>query len=158
MQIQIYNRRKDILRFHSRGLKLSDYIEKLAKKHKCSNRALRNDFTRRHEWIPKILLLDNSKDLVNELMLTLQEARTAAWRVFHEADNDNARVGALKLLGDSVFRQIEVLQSLGEIQQVPQRIEGTLSVNPDEALHKLLRGLFANEPDVLAEVFKHVKT
>jgi hypothetical protein len=133
MQIQIYNRRKDILRFHSRGLKLSDYIEKLAKKHKCSNRALRNDFTRRHEWIPKILLLD-------------------------EADNDNARVGALKLLGDSVFRQIEVLQSLGEIQQVPQRIEGTLSVNPDEALHKLLRGLFANEPDVLAEVFKHVKT
>ena len=145
-----------MLRFHSRGLKLVDYIEKLATKHGCSKSALINDFTRRHNWIPEILLLDKSKDLVNELMLTLQEARTAAWRVFHEADNDNARVGALKLLGDSVFRQIEVLQSLGEIQQVPQRIEGTLSVNPDEALHKLLRGLFADEPHIITELLKQL--
>jgi hypothetical protein len=158
MDLQLYYRRRDMLRFHSRGLKLVDYIEKLTNKYNCSRRAIESDFSRRNEWIPKILSLDDAKALVNELMLTLKEARTAAWRIFHEADNDNARVGALRFLGDSVFRQIEVMQSLGSLQQVPQRIEGTINMNPDEALHKLLRGLFANEPDVLAEVLDRLTT
>jgi hypothetical protein len=147
-----------MLRFHSRGLKLVDYIEKLMKKHDCSRRALEQDFSRRREWIPKILLLDNSENLVNELMLTLHEARNAAWRVFHESDNDSARVGALKLLNESIFRQIESMQSLGEVQQVTQKIEGVISVNPDEALNKILRGLFADEPDVLTETLERLKT
>ena len=154
MQINLYYRRKDMLRFHSRGLKLSDYIEQLAQKHKCSKRALRADFSRRNKWLPQILLLDDTKGLVNELMLTLHEVRAAAWRVFHESDNDSARVGALKLLGESVFRQIEVMQSLGDLEKVPEKRESVLSVDPDKAFHEILRGVFANEPDILAEVFK----
>jgi len=143
-----------MLRFHSRGLKLSDYIEQLAHKHKCSQKALRNDFSRRHKWIPQILLLDDMTGLVHELMLTLHEVRAAAWRVFLKADNDNARVGALKLLGEIVFRQIEVMQSLGDLKKVPEKRESVLSVDPDKAFHEILRGVFANEPDILAEVFK----
>jgi hypothetical protein len=158
MQKHVYNRRKDMLRFHSRGLKLVDYIAKLAQKHNCSTRALEIDFSRRSEWIPKILMLDDAKALVGELMLTLSEQRTAAWRVFHEADNDSARVGALKLLGESVFRQIDAMQSMGDVQQVAQRIEGVLAVNPDEALNKILRGLFADDAEILAEAFKRLET
>jgi len=147
-----------MLRFHSRGLKLVDYIDKLMQKYGCSKRALEHDFTRRNKWIPKILLLDDSKSLVNELMLTLDESRAAAWRVFHDADNDNARVGALRTLNESVFKQLEAMQSMGDVKQVSQKFESVISVNPDEALRKLLRGVFADDPVILEELFKQLKT
>ena len=50
------------------------------------------------------------------------------------------------------------MQSLGEVQQVAQKIEGVVSVNPDEALHKLLRGLFADDAELVAEAFKRLET
>lgn len=142
LNLELLERRKECLKMYSRGLGVTVWAKDVAEAYKTTENAIRRDWARREEWILQIINLDNSESLVHELYNNLEQTKNAAWGIYHTAENQpSAQVGALKHIMDAVRIEVEILQSLGKMPRVPDRIE-----QRETGEKKIIVKLWENEP------------
>lgn len=97
----------------------------LAKKYGVSKSAIFEDWRRRAQWIEDLNggILEDAVDVCKENLLEMKKCREEAWRFYHNAANDNAKVGALNLINKSAKDHIKVLQGLGSLAKELGRLE-----------------------------------
>ena len=102
----------------STGLHPSAVIGQLAGKYQVSERCLWSDWERRAQWVPVLLGLEKYAGFCETIEQKLNAAQKAAWSVYMGASNDNARVGALR----AVLESLEIHGSLVQTKELLERL------------------------------------
>lgn len=94
-----------------------------ADKYDVSENCLYVDWFRRDRWLEEIVSFKNSKRTIQHLLIDLERIMKEAEILRYEADNDNCRLGALKLAAYIRFKLIDVFDRLGLAQDILSRVE-----------------------------------
>jgi hypothetical protein len=115
----------------STGLHPSAVISQLAEKYGVRERCLWSDWERREKWVPVLLGLEKYAGFSETFEQKLNAVQKAAWSIYVEASNDNARVGALR----TVLESLEIYSSVVQTGDIIQRLDKLEDV-ADEKLPK----------------------
>jgi len=118
-RITLLKRRVEMLDDVTKGFHLSTVITQLAEKYKVSEACLYKDWERRGQWMPIVMGLDKFAEFTDIIESKLNAVQRAAWALYTRADNDSARVGALKVVLDS----LEIYSNTVLSKQVLERLE-----------------------------------
>lgn len=102
MNLKLLKRRVEMLDTVNKGFHPAVVIGQLAEKYKVSERCLWSDWERRMKWVPVLLGFEKYTGFAEGIETKLNAVQKAAWSIYVHADNDNARVGALKVVLDSL--------------------------------------------------------
>ena len=122
MNKQVRERREFMVQEYNRTQSEKKAIESTSKKFKANKNSLYVDWSRRNNWLNEVVNLKNScyiiQQLLKEALKTLQEIDKLA----SEADNDNCRLGALKLRVNVIFKLIDVYRTYDN-EELRERIK-----------------------------------
>jgi len=119
LDLKTLKRRAEMLDAVSTGLHPSAVITQLAEKYDVTERALWSDWVRRKNWVPILLNLEKYAEFTQMIEHKLGAVQKAAWSVYLHASNDNARVGALR----TVLESLEIHRDLVQTQDFIDRLE-----------------------------------
>jgi hypothetical protein len=105
---KLLKRRQEMLDLANKGVHPSVFIEQLAAEYKVSERCLWSDWERRGSWAPVLLGYEKYAGFVDMAESKLNSVQKYAWRVAVNSENPNAKVGALKIIADTVKTQSEI--------------------------------------------------
>ncbi len=103
----------------STGLHPSAVVGQLAGKYGVSERCLWSDWERREKWVPLLLSLEKYAGFAEMIERKLNAVQKAAWSIYLQASNDNARVGALR----TVLESLEIHSDIVQTRDVLDRLE-----------------------------------
>lgn len=103
----------------STGLHPSAVVGQLAGKYGVSERCLWSDWERRSKWVPLLLNLEKFAGFSEMVEQRLNSVQKAAWSIYLKASNDNARVGALRV----VLEALEIHSDIVQVQGVIERLD-----------------------------------
>lgn len=124
LNIDLLKRRVEMLDSVCKGFHPSSVISQLAEKYHVSARCLWCDWERRRKWVPTLLNLENYGEFAQEIETKLNAVQKAAWSTYLRTKNDNARVGALKVILESLeihsnaVLSKEVMSRLREVEEL----------------------------------------
>lgn len=124
---KVLDRKVKMLKAVIRGVPLSSVVHQLASEYDISERGLWNDWSRRDKWLPCLLELERIGDFIELMKVNFREVQTAAWRVYHDARKDNARIGAfrttLEALGvhRDIIQTKDVIGRLSRLEEIAQK-------------------------------------
>ncbi len=118
-RLNFVKRRVEMLDDITKGFHLSMVVPQLAEKYHVSEVCLYKDWERRGQWIPVLMGLDKFAEFTDVIESKLNAVQRAAWSLYLRADNDSARVGALKVVLDS----LEIYSNTVLSKQVLERLE-----------------------------------
>ena len=127
MNLKLLNRRVAMYDMVLKGFHPASVISQVAKEYQVTQRCLWSDWERRSEWIPILLSLEKYAEFTETLESKLNAVQKAAWRLYVNAGNDNARVGALKIVLDSLELQSntlvtkDILQRLEHVEELTDK-------------------------------------
>ena len=122
MDLKLLKRRVEMLDAVSTGLHPSAVVGQLAEKYGVSERCLWSNWERRAKWVPVLLELEKYGDFADVIEQKLNAVQKAAWSIYLQADNDNARVGALKVVLDCLEVHSDVVLSRDILERL-ERVE-----------------------------------
>ncbi len=113
---KLLERRHEMLKAHIYGVPLADIVKDLAKKYDVSTSFLYRDWRNRKSWIKEVLDIADSGTFFFEVVANHKEIQHLTTVEFSQADNSNARIGALRLLRDlnMDFQEMVVTKDLVE--------------------------------------------
>lgn len=127
VDLKLLKRRVEMLDAVSTGLHPSAVVGQLAGKYGVSERTLWSDWERREKWVLTLLGLEKYAGFADVIEGKLNAVQKAAWSIYLHADNDNARVGALRVVLDSlevhgnIVQTREVLERLDRLEDVAEK-------------------------------------
>lgn len=127
VDLKLLKRRAEMLDAVSTGLHPSAVVGQLAEKYGVSVRCLWSDWERRAKWVPVLLSLEKYASFADVIEKKLNAVQKAAWSIYLQADNDNARVGALRVVLNSlevhgsIIQAREVLERLDRLEEVAEK-------------------------------------
>lgn len=128
-KLALLKRRVEMLDDVTKGFHLSTVIAQLAQKYKVPESCLYKDWERRGQWMPIVMGIDKYAEFTDVIENKLNAVQRAAWSLYMRADNDSARVGALKVVLDSLeiysntVLSKQVLERLERVEQLAEKKE-----------------------------------
>jgi len=119
LDLSVLKRRVEMLDAVSTGLHPSAVVAQLAGKYGVSERWLWSDWQRRAKWVPLVLGLEKYAEFADVVGQRLNAVQKAAWTIYLNASNDNARVGALR----TVLEALEVHGSIVQTGDIIERLD-----------------------------------
>lgn len=132
MNLKLLKRRVEMLDTVNRGFHPSVVVGQLVEKYGVSERCLWSDWERRETWVPALLGLEKFAGFAESFETKLNAVQKAAWSIYVHADNDNARVGALKVVLDSLEVHSDIVLS----RDILSRLEHVEELAEKKALEK----------------------
>jgi len=102
LDFEVLKRRVEMLDMVSKGFHPAVVVSLLAEKYHVSKRCLWSDWERRKKWVPMLLGSEKFGEFAEVAETKLNAVQKAAWSIYLRADSDSARVGALKIVLDSL--------------------------------------------------------
>jgi hypothetical protein len=109
-----------MLNYLCKGIPFNQIVGDLATKYEVKPDTIYQDWHRRERWINYVTQLDDPT-VINELLQGLRQIIPNAWYEYKQADNTNAKIGALRVLRETYLSIIEVLQSMGKVERVAEK-------------------------------------
>ena len=129
MDLALLKRRTEMLDMVSKGFHPSAVISQMAEKYSVSERCLWSDWERREKWVPMLLSLEKYAEFTDEMETKLNAVQKAAWSTYMRASNDSAKVGALRLVLDSLevhsnaVLSRNILERLERVEELAEKKE-----------------------------------
>ena len=118
MNLKLLKRRAEMLDAVNKGFHPSAVVGQLVEKYGVSERCLWSDWARREKWVPTLLGFEKFAGFAESFEAKLNAVQKAAWSIYVHADNDNARVGALKVVLDSLEVHSDIVLSRDIIERL----------------------------------------
>ena len=115
----LLQRRGRMVRLKAKGEDLSEIVKQFHSEYRVSIQALYKDWRNRGTWIGDVARLEDPL-LVDEMVEGLKQVITDAWFMYSNSKNESVRIAALKLARDTYTDTIEILQSIGRIERMPE--------------------------------------
>jgi hypothetical protein len=104
------------------GIPLRVNVASLKEEFDANEMQLYHDWEHRNKWIPQIVQLDDPT-LLHKFLEGAKSILPKTWLLFQDTDNPFVKLGALKLIKDTNLGVLDVLQSLGKIAKVAEKVE-----------------------------------
>lgn len=125
MSLKLVERRQNLLNLRSRGISLSQAVKELAERYGVSPRQLYYDWKSRGQWMEEMLDVKDKDTFLLDLVSNHKEIYRLASLEYLKAENENARIGALRLLRDINLDFAEMIVSKDTRDRV-EAIEGKM--------------------------------
>jgi len=106
--METVERRSELLRMEGLGLSVTEIVKELSVKAQVSERTVYKDFQSRSFWQPTVQQYEGLERTYHKNLNRLEQIYRKASLIYLNADNDNAKVGALRLMLDIVMRLHEI--------------------------------------------------
>jgi len=116
-----------MLTLKSQGVPLKTIIKDFVIDYEVSEQALYQDWRKRNIWARDIGRLRDPA-LLDELIQGLKQIIPNAWYEYKTNPNPSVKLGALKLAKETYMDLIDILQSMGIVEKMPEKIEAALKV------------------------------
>ena len=129
MDLELLKRRTEMLDMICKGFHPSSVISQLSENYAVSERCLWSDWERREKWVPMLLSLEKYAEFTDEMETKLNAVQKAAWSTYMRASNDSAKVGALRLVLDSLevhsnaVLSRNILERLERVEELAEKKE-----------------------------------
>jgi hypothetical protein len=133
LNCNLLKRRAKMLEMVNKGFHLVDVVTALAEKYHVSQKSLWSDWDRREHWVPILLNLEKYGKFDQVLESKYSAVQKAAWGISARADSDSARVGALRVVLDSLDAQGSAILS----REVVSRLDSIEAKKKEEAAKKV---------------------
>ena len=114
-----------MLTLKSQGVPLRTIIEDFIKEFEISEQALYKDWRQRNKWARDIAQIKDPA-LLDELIQGLKQIIPNAWYEYKTNPNPSVKLGALKLAQQTYVVLVEILQSMGIVEKIPEEMHITL--------------------------------
>ena len=131
MKQSILERRRNLLNLRCNGVLLSEAVKSLSAKYGVSERQVYHDWKTRAKWMGWFIDLGEGSDALRDVLARHESIYASASREYRSAQNDSARIGALRLMKDINLDVAEFLVQADLLRRV-ETLEGVKGVNPDE--------------------------
>ena len=118
MDLELFFRRKTMLKLFYSGSLNAKSIRGLADLYKVSEQTIRQDWKRRSEWEPLIWAMNDCKNDPAKILRKFQFAQEQALKLMGNADQDSVKVAAIGRYNESVRSEFELSQSAGMLPKV----------------------------------------
>lgn len=108
MNVELYERRIDFLKLHNRGVKPSAIAKELEQKYNVFASSILRDWNERSVWLPVVMKMQEPETVAAMCRQENKQVKESAWSLFHNAENDTAKCGALRLILDVNDRELEL--------------------------------------------------
>ena len=122
MKQELLEKRSKMLELRAKGWNLKDIVSHLAREHECSKQNLYRDWTRRKQWMSKLLEIDDRDRLYLDILADHKEISRLATSEYLQGDNSSARVGALRLRRD-INKDLFFMLYVNELTARMEKIE-----------------------------------
>ena len=130
MNPKLLQRRQDMWDCYLAGTKPSVFISELAAKYKVKEETLWVDWGKRGEWSWLLFQLENAKTVLQHRLYELKKAKQKCFQIMETADNDSAKVGAIKQLQEIIKLEFQIYQSVGWLHKKPNKIDLSIQGMP----------------------------
>ncbi len=131
MRQNILDRRRNLLNLRCNGVLLSEAVKSLSAKYGVSERQVYADWRCRSRWMSWFIDLDGGSEALRDILARHESIFSDASREYRRAQNDSARIGALRLMKDINLDVAEFLVQADLLRRV-ETLEEVKGVNPDE--------------------------
>ena len=118
MDLELFFRRKTMLKLFYSGSLNAKSIRGLADLYKVNEQTIRQDWKRRSEWEPLIWAMNDCKNDPVKILRKFQFAQEQALKLMGNADQDSVKVAAIGRYNESVRSEFELSQSAGMLPKV----------------------------------------
>lgn len=119
-------RRKEFFERHLLGIPHPKIIKSLQERYGGTERAYYKDWANRKNWL-WMLIPGDREDMAAELVAEAHQSRAYLWRMAVDKKvQDAVRLGAWKLIQEGIAREVDVLQSLGILPKVAEKLEAKI--------------------------------
>lgn len=118
----LLERRKEMIKLRSQGVPLKEIVPDFTRKYQVSSEAIYIDWQKREQWIQQVVRLQDPS-LIDEMLEGLKQVIPRAWFLYTTTQNDSIKIAALKLARDTYTEIIGLLQSLGIVVKMPDKLE-----------------------------------
>ena len=125
MNQDLRERREKLLDLRFKGLPMNEIVTDLSKDYNVTESAIYMDWSRRDTWIKEVTEFTDLDSELYESLSHIKKARNKALLLVYSSDNDNAKVGALRLYADMNFKIINVIMDLKkyrDIEEIKERL------------------------------------
>jgi transcriptional antiterminator len=122
VKLELLERRRELVKELSLGAPLVAVVKVLAQKFGVTTRTIRYDYAKRKHWLPILLEISDPHTFFMDLLADHKELKRLSTLEFLQADNSNAKIGALRLLRDLNMDLIELV-SLHDVNVRLERME-----------------------------------
>jgi hypothetical protein len=131
MNKKILERRRNLLNLRCNGVLLSEAVKSLSAKYGVSERQVYADWRCRSRWMSWFVDLGKGSDALRDVLARHESIYASASREYRSAQNDSARIGALRLMRDLDTDLVEFMVT-GDLLSRVEALEEVKGVNPDE--------------------------
>lgn len=117
MKSEVFDRRKKILDYLSRGVSKTDIVRDFSIEWGVTQNAIRMDLRRINKWAPQILRIHDGDAILLQLYNNMRLIIPNAWHEYYTADNSSAKVGALRLIMAVTEKLMNMLQQMGVLSK-----------------------------------------
>ena len=149
-----------LLQLKYSGLLNQKSIEKLAKKENVKPHTLWQDWSRRHLWLKEMAQIEQTRNMVLEILHEFKSAREEGWKTYTEARTEGhytAAVSALHMITKGLIAEMSFRQSLGVMEKAPIEIKVEQTRNIRKAVIFFIDIVEKENPALLPELLKIVK-
>jgi hypothetical protein len=118
LDLELFFRRKTMLKLFYSGSLNAKSIRGLADLYKVNEQTIRQDWKRRSEWEPLIWAMNDCKNDPVKILRKFQFAQEQALKLMGNADQDSVKVAAIGRYNESVRSEFELSQSAGMLPKV----------------------------------------
>lgn len=115
---EMINRRKEMFALVVKnGKPVGDACEKVAEKYGVSPSTVRDDWSRRKEWLPSLFRIKNAATIVFDILAEQQSVKEELWKIATvELATQASRIRALEVISKINQSLIDMLYELGIIE------------------------------------------
>jgi hypothetical protein len=113
MRLDILERRLTCLQYYFIGAKPSNWIPLIARRYNVSESAVSRDWSRRHDWLPKLAQLQPAETKVAELIKRLELTLETAFKKTVSSSNESVQIGAARTVGQLTRELFSIGQDVG---------------------------------------------
>lgn len=140
-------RRKEFFERHLLGIPHPNIIKSLQEKYGGTESAYYKDWAKRKNWL-WMLVPGDKEDMAASLIAEIHQSRAYLWRMAVDKNiQDSVRLGAWKLIQEGIGREVELLQSLGSLPKMAEKLEQKIMEARVE--HIILENVTKSEADIL---------
>jgi len=118
---EIDKRKKELCSYKFRGFSLERIAKILAGKYSVAETTVKQDWYNRGDWLEDVFDIDlEDKDLILlDILAEQKEIKRECWKLNHNTKNESVQLGALKQLREINKDLINILQSVGVLNEEP---------------------------------------
>jgi hypothetical protein len=128
MQIKLIERRKKMLKMFFRGIATSTWVAEIAKEYECSESRIWDDWRLRKTWLDEVFDISAVVDDIKMDIAELSNIKEEAWRTYHQAENAQSKVAALKIIDGVIRNKIDILQSVGLLHKEALKVGSSIEL------------------------------